>query len=124
MVGWAVELLEYFLDGPQVGNSPLFDGGIILVFEIAKLDEKINFLGVHQFHAFGQFVKRVAVEARADGIGVGIMAVGNYAEACGTRPEAGAGLRTAGQRRCGQSGKRGGGGFQENPPGDYPALIA
>jgi hypothetical protein len=39
MVGWAVEFLEYFLNGPEVRDSPLLDGGIVLVLEIADFND-------------------------------------------------------------------------------------
>ena len=50
MIGRTVKPLEYLLDGLQVGNGPLFDRGTVLVLKITELDEKINLLGVHQFH--------------------------------------------------------------------------
>ena len=99
MVGRAFEFVKYTLDGSKICQGLLLNGRRILVFEIAKLYEKINLLGVHRFDTSGKLIERMPVIACADSIGVCIVAIGNDAESHFARLVTAADRSLAGKRR-------------------------
>ena len=95
----------------------------VLVLKIAKLREEIYTLSVHLLDTFAKLVERIAVIACADGIGVGVVTVGNNAESYGPWPASAADWTGAGKLCQSQPGKSRRRGFQKNPPGNYPVLL-
>ena len=86
MVSRAVKLVECFLGDLKIRKGLLFDWRGVLVLEITELDEEVYLLCVHQSHALGQLIEGLAVEARANGIGVSVMAVRDNSETYRTQP--------------------------------------
>ena len=62
---------ELGFDLAQVAERLRLDAGLVLVLEVAELDEKVDPLGVHQLDALAHLGSRLAIEARAAFLAVG-----------------------------------------------------
>ena len=74
---------ERALDPPEELLRPGRDRRIVLVLEIAELDEEIHSLGVHEGDAFVHFGGGFPIRTGAARLDVGVMGVGHDAEADG-----------------------------------------
>ena len=77
----ALEGSEGFFGGDKILQGGRRLGRLVLILKVAKLDEKVGVLVVHDLDTLGDFAYGVAVVPAALGVAVGIVDVGEHAEA-------------------------------------------
>ena len=81
VIAGPLEAGEHSLDRPEKGQGAGRNGLDILVLIIAQLDDEIGLLAIHGRRELGQLAGRLAIHPPADRIAVGVVKIGDDAEA-------------------------------------------